>query len=131
MPIYEYECDGCKEVFEVRQKMSDPPPTRHACGSEQVHRVLSATTFVLKGTGWYKTDYADKPRPKEGGADGGDKPRETKANGAGNTERGETTRQSKASDDGASNAKSDGKAASDTKAAAPSKGHDKNKTPAA
>jgi len=67
MPIYEYECDDCHEVFEVRQKMSDPPPAGHACGSQRVHRVLSATTFVLKGTGWYKTDYADKSRPSGDG----------------------------------------------------------------
>ena len=68
MPIYEYECDGCGETFAVRQKMSDPAPSEHACGSHSVRRVLSATSFVLKGTGWYKTDYADKPRPTESSA---------------------------------------------------------------
>ena len=60
MPIYEYRCDGCQEVFEVFQKVSDPPPASHSCGSTQVQRVLSNTSFVLKGTGWYATDYARK-----------------------------------------------------------------------
>lgn len=68
MPIYEYQCDGCGEVFEVRQRISDPPPAAHACGSAALHRVLSATSFVLKGTGWYATDYGNRSSPpKEGG----------------------------------------------------------------
>ena len=70
MPIYEYQCDGCQEVFEVRQRMTDPAPERHACGSTKVHRVLSATSFVLKGTGWYATDYGNRsnPPPSEPGS---------------------------------------------------------------
>lgn len=60
MPIYEYECDGCHSVFEVRQKVSDPAPTEHSCGSKQIRRILSATSFVLKGTGWYATDYGNR-----------------------------------------------------------------------
>lgn len=60
MPIYEYECDGCHSVFEVRQKVSDPAPTAHSCGSTEVRRILSATSFVLKGTGWYATDYGNR-----------------------------------------------------------------------
>jgi putative FmdB family regulatory protein len=69
MPIYEYECDACHEVFEVRQKLSDPPPTSHSCGSTQVHRILSATSFVLKGTGWYATDYGNRRADTHGAAD--------------------------------------------------------------
>jgi putative FmdB family regulatory protein len=70
MPIYEYQCDGCNAVFEVFQKVSDPAPTTHACGSEKVHRILSNTSFVLKGTGWYATDYADKPKKTDDAAGG-------------------------------------------------------------
>src|SRR5688500_5126467 len=65
MPIYEYKCDGCLEVFEIFQKISDPPPAQHTCGSTAVHRVLSHTSFVLKGTGWYATDYAKKDAGSE------------------------------------------------------------------
>ena len=70
MPIYEYQCDGCGEVFEVLQRHSDPPPPEHeACGSKDLHKVMSATSFVLKGEGWYITDYARKD--KKGGSDKG------------------------------------------------------------
>lgn len=71
MPIYEYQCDGCSQVFEVRQRLSDPPPAAHTCGSTALHRVLSATSFVLKGTGWYATDYGNRSAPPK---EGGDKP---------------------------------------------------------
>lgn len=78
MPIYEYQCDGCGTVFEETQKMSDPPLKKHAaCGSKKVKKLISSTSFQLKGSGWYVTDYK-KP---SGGAeakpsdskDGGDK----------------------------------------------------------
>lgn len=67
MPIYEYECDGCHSVFEVRQKVSDPAPSEHSCGSKSVRRILSATSFVLKGTGWYATDYGNRSQKPEPG----------------------------------------------------------------
>ena len=83
MPIYEYQCDGCGDVFEVRQRMSDPAPQSHACGSKQLHRVLSATSFVLKGTGWYATDYGNRSAPpkEDGGGGGGDKADKASADG--------------------------------------------------
>lgn len=62
MPIYEYECEKCGDVFEVFQKISDPPPKSHTCGSRKVRRIMSQTSFVLKGTGWYATDYAGKEK---------------------------------------------------------------------
>jgi putative FmdB family regulatory protein len=65
MPIYEYQCDKCGEVFEVFQKVSDPPPKTHSCGSDKLHRVMSQTSFILKGTGWYVTDYARKGQSSE------------------------------------------------------------------
>ena len=62
MPIYEYQCDGCGKVFEEVQKMSDPPLKKHtACGSKKVKKLISATSFQLKGEGWYVTDYKKKP----------------------------------------------------------------------
>lgn len=58
MPIYEYRCDACGDVFEVRQKFSDEPLTTHdKCGGP-VHRLLSAPALQFKGSGWYITDYA-------------------------------------------------------------------------
>lgn len=58
MPIYEYKCDRCNAVFEVRQKFADEPLTVHEeCGGP-VHRLLSAPALQFKGSGWYITDYA-------------------------------------------------------------------------
>jgi len=64
MPIYEYRCDACGNLQEVIQKMSDAPLKVCAkCGEEALGRVMSRTSFVLKGSGWYATDY--KPPSKE------------------------------------------------------------------
>jgi putative FmdB family regulatory protein len=58
MPLYEYECEKCGEQFEVMQKFSDDPLTRHEQCGGRVHRLLSAPALQFKGTGWYITDYA-------------------------------------------------------------------------
>ena len=66
MPIYEYECSGCGNRFEVLQRMDDKDvPTCLICGSGEVNRLISTAGFVLKGSGWYTTDYPSKAR-KEG-----------------------------------------------------------------
>ncbi len=58
MPLYEYRCDNCGDVFEVIQKFSDAPlETHQKCGGT-VHRLISAPALQFKGTGWYVTDYA-------------------------------------------------------------------------
>ena len=62
MPTYEYECLKCKRVFEVRQRISEPALTVcDVCGGE-VRRLLSAAPFILKGEGWYVTDYPSESR---------------------------------------------------------------------
>ena len=60
MPIYEYECESCGRIEEALQKMSDKP--LKTCGHCQgkLHRLISQSSFHLKGTGWYVTDYAGK-----------------------------------------------------------------------
>src|SRR5271170_5133010 len=58
LPIYEYKCDGCGDVFEVIQKFADEPLTVHEKCGGQVHRLMSAPSFQFKGSGWYVTDYA-------------------------------------------------------------------------
>ena len=65
MPLYEYQCSKCDQVFEVRQKFSDEPVTVHeGCGGSVV-KLMSAPAFQFKGSGWYVTDYAG------GGSKGG------------------------------------------------------------
>lgn len=64
MPTYEYECPKCPRVFEVRQRITEKPlETCDVCGGS-VRRLLSASTFILKGGGWYVTDYPSESRKK-------------------------------------------------------------------
>ena len=68
MPLYEYECNDCGGRFEQIQKFSDPlEETCPTCGGV-VHKLLSSPAIQFKGTGWYVTDYANKP--STGQADG-------------------------------------------------------------
>jgi putative FmdB family regulatory protein len=61
MPIYEYECRECGYKFEVMQKVSDRPIRKcEQCGRLKAKRIVSRTSFVLKGSGWYVTDYGGK-----------------------------------------------------------------------
>ncbi len=63
MPIYEYECKECGQIAEVFQKFSDKPLTLCKRCSGKLHKLISHSSFHLKGTGWYVTDYADKSMP--------------------------------------------------------------------
>ena len=64
MPTYEYECPKCPRVFEVRQRITEPAlETCDRCGGP-IHRLLSAAPFILKGEGWYVTDYPSEARKK-------------------------------------------------------------------
>lgn len=60
MPIYEYECSQCGNIEEVIQKFSDEPLStcRHCSG--RLHKLISQSSFHLKGSGWYVTDYANR-----------------------------------------------------------------------
>ena len=57
MPLYEYQCHGCGETFEVKQKFADEPLTKHPVCGGAVERILSAPALQFKGSGWYVTDY--------------------------------------------------------------------------
>jgi len=68
MPIYEYQCSKCSGVTERLQGIHDPPLRKcPSCGGK-VEKKMSAGAFVLKGTGWYATDYANKGDGNENGA---------------------------------------------------------------
>ena len=62
MPLYEYECTKCGEIEEALQRFSDKPLTKCKHCSGRLHKLISQSTFHLKGTGWYVTDYADKSK---------------------------------------------------------------------
>jgi len=60
MPIYEYRCQDCDDEFERMQKFSDPPLEVCPSCNGEVQKLISRSTFHLKGDGWYVTDYARK-----------------------------------------------------------------------
>ena len=58
MPLYEYECGICLHKFESIQKISDPLlKDCPECGKPTLKKLISASGFQLKGTGWYATDF--------------------------------------------------------------------------
>ncbi len=66
MPIYEYHCNACGHEFEVMQKINDRPKRKcEKCGRLKAKRMISQTSFILKGSGWYATDYCGKKPTKE------------------------------------------------------------------
>ncbi|MAI77917.1 MAG: FmdB family transcriptional regulator [Deltaproteobacteria bacterium] len=66
MPIYEYECAKCGHQFEREQRMSDSPvKTCPVCKARKVNKLISRSSFVLKGGGWYADGYADASGAKD------------------------------------------------------------------
>ncbi len=63
MPIYEYRCDGCGHEMEVMQKMSDEPMKDcPVCKESKLKKLISASGFRLKGSGWYETDFKNSKK---------------------------------------------------------------------
>jgi putative FmdB family regulatory protein len=73
VPIYEFVCEACGRLAEVMQKMGDPPPAAcPECGEGRMARMVSRTSFQLKGGGWYSDLYGStktKPAAPEAKAD--------------------------------------------------------------
>ena len=65
MPLYEYECNNCGHRFERIQKFSDDLVSACPLCDGKVRKLVSSPAIQFKGTGWYVTDYADKPRSGE------------------------------------------------------------------
>ncbi len=60
MPIYEYQCKKCSEVFEILHGFNEEPPKKcEECGGK-LEKLISLSAFHLKGSGWYETDYGKK-----------------------------------------------------------------------
>ena len=66
MPIYEYECEKCNAVFEAMQSISAKP--LKVCNKSgcigKVHRLVSASGFIFKGSGWFTSEYPSDARKK-------------------------------------------------------------------
>jgi putative FmdB family regulatory protein len=66
MPIYEYVCGRCGDRLEVLQRLTDKALVKcKKCGG-RLEKLISASSFVFKGSGWYVTDYARKGRTDSG-----------------------------------------------------------------
>ncbi len=70
MPIYEYECTNCGKITEEIQKFSDAPFTKCKSCSGKLHKLISHSSFHLKGSGWYVTDYANKTDQNSSSSEG-------------------------------------------------------------
>lgn len=113
MPLYEYKCDNCGDVFELIQRFSDTPLSTHEkCGGGPVHRLLSAPALHFKGTGWYITDYAKSGSSSPDKAEKSDK---SEKNGPG-----KAAAESKSSSSSGSDSKSSSEKSSSTEGSKPS-----------
>jgi putative FmdB family regulatory protein len=63
MPMYRYVCEKCGSQMEVMQKVSDAPLKRCKKCRGKLEKAVSRTSFTLKGSGWYATDYSGKAAP--------------------------------------------------------------------
>ncbi len=77
MPVYEYECLKCKKKHEIMQRITENPLTDCPDCGGTMKKIISSTTFVLKGSGWYATDYGSSNH--SGGNSAAKKTQETKA----------------------------------------------------
>ena len=105
MPIYEYKCPKCG-VFEAMQRITEPSLKKCPTCKSKVERQISRGSFILKGSGWYATDYAKKAT---GSADSSESSA-TGTNGNGSS-----------SGDSSAKASSDSKPASESKSSSESK----------
>ena len=115
MPIYEYKCPKCG-VFEAMQRITEPSLKKCPTCKSKVARQMSRGSFVLKGSGWYATDYAKKSTPSTDSSESS----APATNGGGD----------KSSSDSSSKASGDSKPASETKTSkADAKGASTSKSP--
>jgi putative FmdB family regulatory protein len=110
MPIYEYRCEKCGD-FEVTQRITEDPLKKCPTCKRKIRKLMSNTSFQLKGSGWYVTDYAraGKDKDKDKGAakeSSGDTASESSAS---TTETKSESKSETKSDGNKSETKSDGK----------------------
>lgn len=66
MPLYEFECTSCGNISEKLMKISEPNPAHcEHCQGGPLKKLMSRTSFVLKGQGWYETDFKNKSTASE------------------------------------------------------------------
>lgn len=79
MPLYEYQCTLCGERVEIIQRLSDPPYSHcPKCGGD-MKKLHSAPAIQFKGSGWYKTDYANAGKKPEAKSESSETKSESKS----------------------------------------------------
>ena len=90
MPIYEYGCEKCNSHFEVIQKFSDKPLRFCSNCKGRLTKLISQTSFQLKGSGWYVTDYAKSGKTTSKSDEGSKPAAESSTSAAESSTKGET-----------------------------------------
>ena len=108
MPIYEYKCSKCG-VFEAMQGIKEAPLKKCPTCKSKVERQMSRGSFILKGSGWYATDYAKKSTPSS-----------TESDSTSTTEKPATNGTTASSSDTSSKPATDSKPATESKSSSPS-----------
>ena len=104
MPTYEYMCAKCEHEFEREQRMSDTPvKTCPKCRSRRVKKLISKTSFVLKGGGWYSDLYSSAKDSKK---DKGESESSQSSSDASSTDKGEKADKSSTKKDSKQKSKS-------------------------
>lgn len=121
MPIYEYGCTKCGKHHEVMQKITEKPLSKCPDCGGAMKKKISNTSFVLKGTGWYATDYATGNKNGQQKPAGEKKPVDSRFETTGSDEKKKDTKAESKSESG-SGAKTEAKSGtkSDTGKAAAS-----------
>src|ERR1700730_3235747 len=115
MPIYEYKCNKCG-VFEAMQGIKEAPLKKCPTCKSKVERQMSRGSFILKGSGWYATDYAKKSTPT------------TDTDSTSSTEKPATSGTAASSSDSASKPATDSKPATESKSSSPEPKPSKSKS---
>ena len=115
MPIYEYKCNKCG-VFEAMQGIKEPALKKCPTCKSKVERQMARGSFILKGSGWYATDYAKKSTPT------------TDTDSTSSTEKPATNGTTASSSDSASKPATDSKPATESKSSSPEPKPSKSKS---
>ena len=118
MPIYEYQCQKCG-TFETTQKITDKPLAKCPTCKGKVKKLISNTSFQLKGTGWYITDYARKGQNGESKSDNGS-PSSSESKGESKTESSSSGKQKSSSESKSEPKKSESSSSTAAKSASTS-----------
>lgn len=118
MPVYEYRCRQCEQVFEYQQRMVEPPKTVCESCAGELERLISRSSFSFKGGGWYKDLYSSS-KPSSGDGGGSTSGGSTSGGSSGSSSSGGDSGGS--SSDSGSSSGSSGAGSSSTAAAGPAK----------